>query len=166
MAKGQATTLSNINGDIVTSSGTSFSCPVMAGMIASFWQAVPNLTNQQVVNFVKQSADRFTNPTTQFGYGIPDFQLALQNALPNVGENQIKQFQFFPNPTNANITFVSPNVVLGSSVRFYNNLGQLVLSKNIDNPIQNLSLESLNAGIYYFTISTSEKVLQGKIIKN
>jgi hypothetical protein len=166
MAKGQATTLSNINGDIVTSSGTSFSCPVMAGMIASFWQAVPNLTNQQVVNFVKQSADRFTNPTTQFGYGIPDFQLALQNALLNVGENQIEQFQFFPNPTNANVTFVSPDVVLGSSVKFYNNLGQLVLSKNIDNPIQNLSLESLNAGIYYFTISTSEKVLQGKIIKN
>jgi subtilisin family serine protease len=166
MAKGQATTLSNTNGDIVTASGTSFSCPVMAGMIASFWQAVPNLTNQQVINFVKQSADRFTNPTSQFGYGIPDFQLALQNALLNVGENQIEQFQFFPNPTNANVTFVSPNVVLGSSVRFYNNLGQLVLSRNIENPIQNLSLESLNAGIYYFTISTSEKVLQGKIIKN
>jgi hypothetical protein len=101
-------------------------------MIASFWQAVPNLTNQQVVNFVKQSADRFTNPTAQFGYGIPDFQLALQNALLNFGENQIEQFQFFPNPTNDNITFVSPNNVLGSSVRFYNNLGQLVLSKNIE----------------------------------
>ena len=83
-----------------------------------------------------------------------------------MGENQIEKFQFFPNPTNANVTFVSPEVALGSSVRFYNNLGQLVLSRNIENPIQNLSLESLNAGIYYFTISTSEKVLQGKIIKN
>jgi serine protease AprX len=166
MAKGQSTTISNTDGAIVTASGTSFSCPVMAGMIASFWQAVPNLTNQQVVDFVRQSGDKFTNPTTQFGYGIPDFQLALQNALLYLGENQIEQFQFFPNPTNASVTFASPDFVLGSSVKFYNNLGQLVLSKNIENPIQNLSLENLNAGIYYFTISTSQKALQGTIIKN
>lgn len=165
MAKGQATTISNTNGDISTASGTSFSCPVMAGMIASFWQAVPSLTNQQIVDFVKQSSDRFTNPNNQFGYGIPDFQLALQNARLSAGENTIDQFQFFPNPTSTSVTFVSPNTIVGSTVVFYNNLGQTVLSKVIDNPIQNLSLESLSSGIYYFTISSSDKVFQGKIIK-
>jgi len=165
MAKGSAAVVANTSGAIQTASGTSFSCPIMAGMIASFWQAVPNLSNQQVVNFVKQSSDRFTNPNPQFGYGIPDFQLALQNALLSTNENQQSQFQFFPNPTNSSVTFVN-NDFVGNIMQFYNNLGQLVLSKVIENTVQVISLESLNSGIYYFTISTSNTNYQGKIIKN
>ena len=78
MAQGQNAVVATTAGSITTVSGTSFSGPIMAGMIASFWQAVPTLTNQQVVNLVKQSSDRFNLPTFQYGYGIPDFQLALQ----------------------------------------------------------------------------------------
>lgn len=166
MAKGLAAVVANTSGTIQTASGTSFSCPIMAGMVASFWQAVPNLTNQQVVNFVKQSADRFTTPTAQFGYGIPDFQLALQMALLSTNENHAAQFQFFPNPTSTSVTFVNSNFVAGNTIQFYNNLGQLVLSKVIDNPVQTISLENLNSGVYYFTISNSENNFQGKIIKN
>ncbi len=166
MAKGLAAVVANTSGTIQTASGTSFSCPIMAGMIASFWQAVPSLTNQQVVNLVKQSADRFTTPNAQFGYGIPDFQLALQMALLSTNENQQSQFQFFPNPTSSEVTFVNPNFVVGNTMQLYNNLGQLVLSKVIENPVQTVSLESLNSGVYYFTIVTSTNNFQGKIIKN
>lgn len=166
MAKGQASVVANTSGTIQTANGTSFSCPIMAGMIASFWQAVPGLTNQQIIDFVKQSADRFNNPTAQFGYGIPDFQLALQNALLSSPENSTSQFQVFPNPASSIVTIVSPETLVGNSILIYNNLGQLVATKTIDNPIQNLSLENLNSGIYYYTISTSDKVHQGKIIKN
>jgi len=165
MAKGQAAVVANTAGTIQTASGTSFSCPIMAGMIASFWQAVPNLTNQQIVDFVKQSADKFTTPNPQFGYGIPDFQLALQNAFLSTNENQQTPFQFFPNPTSTSVTFVNTDFV-GNTIQFYNNLGQLVLSKAIENPVQTISLESLNSGIYYFTVSTSNNNFQGKIIKN
>jgi hypothetical protein len=77
MAQGQASVLANTAGNVTTASGTSFSGPIIAGMIASFWQSVPWATNAQVVQFVKQSSDRFTNTTNQYGYGIPDFQLAL-----------------------------------------------------------------------------------------
>lgn len=166
MAKGQAAVIANTSGTIQTANGTSFSCPIMAGMIASFWQAVPNLTNQQIVDFVKQSADRFNNPNAQFGYGIPDFQLALQNALLSTNENNLEQFKVFPNPTSSIITVISPDSSIGNSIQLYNNLGQLVVSKTIDNPVQNVSLEALNSGIYYYTISTSDKTYQGKIIKN
>ena len=166
MAKGLAAVVANTAGTIQTASGTSFSCPIMAGMIASFWGAVPNLTNQQIVNFVKQSADRFTTPNEQFGYGIPDFQLALQNALLSTNENQQTQFQFFPNPTSSAVTFINRDFVVGNTIHFYNNLGQLVLSKVIENSVQTVSLESLNSGVYYFTIATSNRNFQGKIIKN
>lgn len=166
MAKGQAATVANTSGAIQTASGTSFSCPIMAGMVASFWSAVPSLTNQQVVDFIKQSADRFNNPNDQFGYGIPDFQSALQSALLSVDEVEIENYQVFPNPTTSTITMVSPATFVGNSIKMYNSLGQLVLTNSIENPVQTISLDGLNSGVYFYTISTSDKVYQGKIIKN
>lgn len=166
MAKGQAATVANTSGAIQTASGTSFSCPIMAGMVASFWSAVPSLTNQQVVDFIKQSADRFNNPNDQFGYGIPDFQSALQSALLSVDEVEIENYQVFPNPTTSTITMVSPANFVGNSIKMYNSLGQLVLTNSIENPVQTISLDGLNSGVYLYTISTSNKVYQGKIIKN
>ena len=74
MAQGQASVVATTNGNVATANGTSFSGPIMAGMIASFWSAVPTLTAVEVVQFVKQSADRFTLPTNLYGYGIPDFR--------------------------------------------------------------------------------------------
>ncbi len=166
MAQGQASVVANTSGNIQTASGTSFSGPIMAGMIASFWQAVPSLTNQQVVDFVKESADRFTNPNEQYGYGIPDFQLALQNALLSTNQSQIERFQFFPNPTNGAITFVIPSQSSPNEIKLYNSLGQMVFTSKVENSIQNIALDQLNSGIYYFTLDTSDQTYQGKIIKN
>jgi len=165
MAKGQSTTLANTAGNIVTASGTSFSCPVMAGAIASFWQAVPWASNQQVVDFVKQSADRFMNPTDQYGYGIPDFQLALSIAQLSVGDNTAGRFLVYPNPVK-DVIFVSfPNGFEIARVSLYNNLGQIVLEKEI-NTNQQLSVENLASGMYYYKIKSSAFEQSGKIIKN
>jgi serine protease AprX len=166
MAQGQASVVANTAGNIQTASGTSFSGPIMAGMIASFWQAVPSLTNQQVVDFIKGSADRFANPNEQYGYGIPDFQLALQNALLSTNQSQIERFQFFPNPTNGAVTFVIPSQSSPNEIKLYNGLGQLVFTSKVENSIQNIALDQLNSGIYYFTLDTSDQTYQGKIIKN
>lgn len=166
MAKGQASTVANTSGFIQTASGTSFSCPIMAGMVASFWSAVPSLTNQQVIDFIKESSDRFDNPDYEFGYGIPNFQDALQNALLSNSEIEIDNYQVFPNPTSSIITMISSDAFIGNSMKIYNGLGQLVLTSSIENSVQNISLDGLNSGVYFYTISTSDKVHQGKIIKN
>ena len=39
------------------SDGTSFSAPVMTGVVACFWQAFPNLTNTQIMQRIRESAD-------------------------------------------------------------------------------------------------------------
>lgn len=166
MAKGQGTTLSNTSGIIVTASGTSFSCPVMAGMIASFWQAVPNMTNQQVVDFVKQSADRFSNPDVQYGYGIPDFQLALTNALLSVNENTRAHFVVAPNPVYDSVSLSFPNEFDQASISFYNTLGQLVLEQKVTTSHATISLSALNSGVYYYKIESNSLSQSGKIIKN
>lgn len=165
MAKGQSTTVSNIQGDIITASGTSFSCPVMAGMIACLWQAVPNLTNQQLINAYKQSCDRFSNPDDLYGYGIPDFQLALNNAL-SVNQNESNSFVLFPNPTQNQVSIQFSNAVLNVNFTLYNSLGQLVLSKNNVNQNQTLDLSLLNSGMYYYKMQGDSFSKSGKIIKN
>lgn len=58
------------------SSGTSASCPLMAGMTACLWQALPHLTSYQIMDLIRRSADRYDNPNQYYGYGIPDFHQA------------------------------------------------------------------------------------------
>jgi serine protease AprX len=165
MAQGQAAVVATINGNIQTASGTSFSCPIMAGMIASFWQALPELSNQQVIDFVKQSADRFANPDNQFGYGIPDFQLAVTNAL-SVTDNLNGKFLVYPNPTHDNLFVSFPNGFQEAKLVLYNALGQNVLEKSISDSATSISLDNLNYGIYFYKIESNSFIQSGKIIKN
>ena len=165
MAQGQSAVLSNTLGSVVTASGTSFSCPIMAGMIACFWQAIPWATNVQIVQFVKQSADRYTNPDYLFGYGIPDFQLALDTANLNSIANKKDTFVLFPNPTSSNITLSFPSDINKVEVLFYNALGQVVLEKTIINSLSTISLDDLQPGIYFYKIQSSSMTQTGKLIK-
>lgn len=161
-AKGLMTTVSNTSGSIVNSSGTSFSSPVMAGMVASFWSAVPSLTNTQVRQYIIESADLYANPTIQKGYGIPDFQLALTNALNSMNFG-IENLTFFPNPTKDIITLT--NKEIDGKLYIFNNLGQLVKEETISKKNQNFNIKEFNSGIYYYQIILPSKSIQGKIIK-
>jgi len=166
MAKGQAAVVANIGGTIQTASGTSFSCPIMAGMIASFWQAIPWATNQQVIDFVKQSADRYANPTNQFGYGIPDFQLALNSAQLSVNQNAIGRFLVYPNPVSDELFISFPPNFSEAKICLYNTLGQIIFEKSIQNTNTLLSLQNINSGIYFYKIKSNSFTQTGKIIKN
>ena len=166
MAQGQSAVVATVAETIGTASGTSFSGPIMAGAIASFWQAVPSLTNQQVVDFVKQSADRFSNPTNQYGYGIPDFQLALNAAQLSVSTNFKGRFLVYPNPVSDKLFISFPNSFEDAKVIFYNALGQIIFQKNIQKSEASVSLETLNSGIYFYKIESNSFVQSGKIIKN
>ena len=165
MAQGQACTVANTSGAIQTASGTSFSCPIMAGMIASFWQALPSLSNQQIVDLVKQSADRFANPTMQFGYGIPDFQLALTNGL-SVAFNSNPKFLLFPNPVKNTLSFAFPNNFENAKLTIYSTLGQKIKESEISIATPSISFEELNSGIYVYKIENTTFSQSGKIIKN
>lgn len=162
-AKGAGTTVASPTGTIYTSNGTSFSSPVIAGMVATFWSAVPNLTAQQVVNFIKQSSDNFNAPTQQKGYGIPDFQLALTNVLnlDTIATNE--SFVVFPNPAENQITFQLKNNQKGLVI-LYDILGQIILTKEITSTNNTINIQSLPNGVYYYNFE-SEKTVKGKIIK-
>jgi subtilisin family serine protease len=164
MAQGQSAVVATPSGTVATNSGTSFSGPIIAGMVASFWQAFPNLTNARIVQLIKESSDRFSNPNAQYGYGIPNFQLALNNALANIQYNS-EGYSVYPNPVNEEVTFSFSSNAIPREISIFNNLGQMVLNQSNLNQIQNISLQSLESGIYFYKIAIANENFTGKLIK-
>ncbi|RTY95327.1 S8 family serine peptidase [Flavobacterium sp. GT3R68] len=165
MAMGVAATVATETGVITTNSGTSFSGPILAGALTSFWSAFPWFTNAEVIQLVKQSADRFTIPDNMYGYGIPDFQLALNMALLEVNQNSVTNIKVYPNPVKESVTISVPENIDTFSIQFYNSIGQNVFTQNSNNSIQNISLQALPSGIYFYKIDAANTVKTGKLIK-
>jgi len=80
-ARGLGATVMNSNGQVATSSGTSFSSPIMAGAMASLVQAAKTLPNgysaQDLIHRVRMSAHQALAPDSLLGYGIPNFATVL-----------------------------------------------------------------------------------------
>lgn len=72
-AQGQQCAVINKYGQISSAAGTSFSSPILCGMVACYWQAHPNLTALEVMDNIRKSGDNAEHPDNVFGYGIPDF---------------------------------------------------------------------------------------------
>jgi subtilisin family serine protease len=168
MAQGQSVVVSDIRGNIGTSNGTSYSCPITSGMIACLWQAFPEKNAKQIKQLLLESSDNFADPPAksrpQFGYGIPDFNLALANGL-EITDFSKTDFIVYPNPTSDSITFSLPQNSNIEKITLYNILGQKVLEKNISSQLPTLSLESLTNGTYFYKMESATFTKNGKIIK-
>ncbi|TDP01460.1 S8 family serine peptidase [Flavobacterium sp. 245] len=161
MAQGTATAISDPSGNIGTANGTSFSCPVMAGLVACLWQAFPSKTNKEIRQMILQSSDRYTTPDFNYGYGIPNFGA-------NLGVNDFvlsSTFSVFPNPAKTTISFQFPEENYTASVVIYSLLGQKLIEKQITNQNPFLSVEALNSGLYFYTFDAEGLHKTGKIIK-
>ena len=81
-AVGWGATLINGDNEIVRSNGTSFATPLLAGMAASLWSALPKENAMQIRERIIRSADRYSDPQRKYGYGIPDAEKAYKMELP------------------------------------------------------------------------------------
>lgn len=72
-AVGVQTALINPQETIVTSNGTSFATPLLAGLAACLWSALPDENAMQIRERIIRSSDRYSTPDKErYGYGIPD----------------------------------------------------------------------------------------------
>jgi hypothetical protein len=114
-----------------------------------------------------QSADNY-NPIiksrNQFGYGVPDFNLALANGL-SVDAFSNNDFSVYPNPTTDSISVTLPKASDIKTIAIYNILGQLVLEKIISSQLPTVSLKSLVNGMYFYKIDLDSFSKSGKIVK-
>lgn len=72
VAVGYGSDVMGTDGNLRHANGTSFSSPIMCGMVACLWQACPKLTAKEVIELVRRSGDRSDFPNNIYGYGIPD----------------------------------------------------------------------------------------------
>ena len=86
VAVGEGTDVIRTDGNQGKANGTSFSSPVVCGMVACLWQACPRLTAKELLELVRASGDRAGCPDNIYGYGVPDMWKAYRMYLSGKGE--------------------------------------------------------------------------------
>lgn len=81
VAVGLGSDVMGTDGNLRHANGTSFSSPIMCGMVACLWQACPELTAKEIIELVRWSGDRAVFPDNIYGYGIPDLWKAYQSTV-------------------------------------------------------------------------------------
>ncbi|MBP7357815.1 MAG: S8 family serine peptidase [Prevotella sp.] len=81
MALGSPAQVISGRGTIISDMGTSFSAPIVAGLVACLWQALRDKTALQIIDIVRKSGNNYKTPNNIFGYGIPDFWKAYNYGI-------------------------------------------------------------------------------------
>lgn len=161
MAMGVSAVVATPTGSITTVNGTSLSSPIICGLAACLWQALPQLTNSQLVQLIKQSADRYTNPDNFYGYGIPDFaQALLRTDEPQL---QGEKVFLYPNPANNYLKIALPEDDSQATITIYNSIGQRVLNTTFSSN-EAIDLAQLPQGVYVYDIAAPYN-FHGKLLK-
>lgn len=63
---------------IIPANGTSLAAPLVTGLVACLWQAFPDRTNREIMEAIRQGANRSAEPDEEFGYGLADFARAYR----------------------------------------------------------------------------------------
>lgn len=166
VARGAAAAVVNSSNTIINNNGTSFSSPIMAGGIASLWQALPNATHEEIKQFVRMSASQFNTPDFMLGYGIPDLQLALDIGL-SISEEEFLRFKVFPNPVVNQLNIQIPTTSSEpTNLKIYNVLGKLILEKDITQSETQLDMSSMASGVYLMSFESEKGSKLFKLIKS
>ncbi len=161
---GWNTFLINSNGGVSQGNGTSFSNPNIAGLVACLWQAFPEFSNIEIINAVRQSADRFTSPDDRVGYGIPNFRIAYLSLDKERKSRLVRDIlktediKVFPNPISdrINIAYKNQN---STRIEFqlYSMDGKL---------IKRFQQETIPNEFYLFNLDQLESLPNGQYILN
>jgi len=161
-ARGSWAAIIRTDGGIDFGSGTSFSSPIMAGAMACFIQAYPDINPMEVRQTVRESANRYNNPTDQMGYGIPNFEVAYNDLLAvndiASGESIIS---VYPNPTSGILNIQSEKEI--RQVQLISVEGKVIRKYS---SVNQLDMNSLPKGIYILKIQLENgKAEVKKVVK-
>ena len=140
-------------------SGTSFSSPLIAGMVACLWQTAPAVSNFRIYQVIQESASQYAHPDSLLGYGIPDFSKAM--TLLTIPEKKSYGTEFYPNPFTDHfvLTYNSP-FSQDVSLDIYDVIGERVYQNHSihcwagDNRINVSGLSKLQTGCYILKFTT------------
>lgn len=73
VAVGAPTYLVNARGTISQDMGTSFAAPIVCGLAACLWQALPEKTAKEIMELIRLTGNNREHPDNVYGYGVPNF---------------------------------------------------------------------------------------------
>jgi hypothetical protein len=167
-AMGEQTVVANWDGSIGRGNGTSYSSPVMAGLVACLLQSRPGVTNFEVYEAIERSASQYSNPDSLLGYGIPDFSNAYV-ILP-VSSLILPGSSVFPNPFTDQVTvqWVTAKEEKVTLILF-DESGRELLKKSfitaVGKNIHTLGTSHLNRGVYFLQISGGSFTEMKKMVR-
>lgn len=91
MAIGLGADVISTDGNQGKANGTSFSSPIICGMVTCLWQACPELSVKELIELVRKVGDRADCPDNIYGYGVPDMWKAYQIYLSEKRDSQKHQ---------------------------------------------------------------------------
>jgi subtilisin family serine protease len=173
VAQGKNTIFTQIDGNIVSGNGTSFSSPIIAGLAACLWQSKPSLNNMQLLESIEKSGSYAYAPNLHYGYGLPDFDLAMHIAESIIVLNEQDGFliNLYPNPFIDRIRLLINAAIPESiEINIFDLNGKILSSKefyltNGFNLIDISQFNFISSGIYLLQLKGEHSSAYRKIIK-
>jgi serine protease AprX len=169
-AQGEGVVVASLTGGTQLANGTSFSCPILAGMAACILQDNPEMCATDLLQAIRKSGDHYRAPDSLTGYGIPDFfqiYSSLETFTVNLPITRVN-----PNPFHEKIEIVFYSQSSGPlSIDLYDAMAQVSFHSientigGVPNEIKLLGLESLRKGLYILRLASGHKIQVFKLIK-
>ena len=164
MARGALSAIVNSSGSISQNNGTSFSSPILAGGVACLMQTVPDLNATEIKQVIRESSSQYNTPDYFMGFGIPDFDLALNNALSLVDTLEV-DLGIYPNPVTDRLNLIFPPDTQSVRVLIFDALGKVIIDQIVQAESPSINLSALSGGIYLSRMQSGQESKIFKLIK-
>lgn len=162
-------------------SGTSYSCPIVAGVCALLLEKNPKLTPMEVLQTLKSTSSQSSNPDNLYGWGIINAYAALNSIIADVKDTKVVDDFYlltnYPNPfnpvTTIRYTIPEKNFV---TISVYNILGDevsTIFNGEMEAGVNEIKFDGsslaggLSSGVYFVRLISSnvQKTLKISLIK-
>jgi hypothetical protein len=161
MAQGSNNQVAQQTGYNTSGSGTSWSCPMAAGVFACILSANKNLTPLQIIGIVKKFASNTNSPNNLIGWGTIDAQKSVDSAraMDNTPPT-IQHTQPFTSTTNTGILTFKARMFDNGIIRYTrtNEAPRLYYRKNTGSGFSawtGITKTSMNIDTFFFQIPAS-----------
>lgn len=159
---GSGTVLVRGNGEVASSSGTSFSAPVIAGFATALWQQDRTLNVTALRSYIISLGDLANNPDNQLGYGIPTIGSRVTSLAGELSERPT----IFPVPVRSGESFTVRTGKYIREVRLISAEGRIIpLSVTRDGADLVLTADLL-PGVYILTLASDNTTWSLKLVSN
>lgn len=169
-ARGSQTTVAISNPNASSSSGTSFSSPLIAGMVASLKQQFPQYSAMKIRELLIKSASKYETPDNKIGYGIPSYKRFVELAQNLLAiENYSEETVIFPNPINnqqyIKIKINGIEISDNQQIEVFDLNGRRIFENTITMDEFRKNLSKFGSGTYSIKVQVADKMHTKRFIK-